>query len=293
MIPALEVDRDIDLALFSTFLRQQGIAHRVSEEGAEQVVWVHSDEHATFVRDLYEKFDRGEFRLEAGARPNRVFTGGVSILTQLRRAPATVALIAINLLLFPATFGIDKGEVTLLLRTLMFVPFELRGEYVIFGDLDDVLATGEYWRVLTPMFLHFGLMHITFNLLWVWEIGRRIEMMGGVTRLLLVVLVSSLCANFAQYYMTGPSLFGGMSGVVFGLLGYALVWGRAIPSKDLGLPVGVYIFMLVFLAVGFSGALDFLLPGTLANGAHLGGLIGGVLVAAVAVSLELMGSKKA
>ena len=128
---------------------------------------------------------------------------------------------------------------------------------------------------------------------WVSEIGRRIEMMGGISRLLLVVLVSSLAANFQQYFMSGPSLFGGMSGVVFGLLGYALVWSRLVPTKDLGLPVGIYIFMLAFLVIGFSGAIDFLLPGTLANGAHLGGLLGGIAVGLLAVALERDGSEKA
>lgn len=293
MIAAIEIDRDVDLALFSTFLRQQGIAHRVTEEGTQQVVWVHSDEHADYVRELYARFDRGEFRLEAGARPQQIMTGGVSILTQLLRVPATAALIIINLLLFPATFGIDQGEVTELLKRMMFVPFEVRGQYVTFGNLGDVVATGQFWRLLTPMFLHFGILHLVFNLLWVWEIGRRIEMMGGVLRLLLVVLVSSLGANFLQYLMSGPSLFGGMSGVVFGLLGYALVWSRLVPAKDLGLPVGIYIFMLAFLVIGFSGAVDFLLPGTLANGAHLGGLIGGLIVGGLAAALERGGSEQA
>ena len=293
MIAALGVDREIDLALFSTFLRQQGIAHRVSEEGQQQVVWVHTEEHAQYVRELYARFDRGEFRLEPGVRPQRLLTGGVSLLTQVKRVPATAALILINLLLYPATFGVDEGKVTELMQAMMFVPFELRGQFVIFGDLSDVMADGELWRLLTPMFLHFGILHITFNLLWVWEIGRRIEMMGGISRLLLVVLVSSLAANFLQYFMSGPSLFGGMSGVVFGLLGYALVWSRLVPTKDLGLPVGIYIFMLAFLVIGFSGAIDFLLPGTLANGAHLGGLLGGIAVGLLAVALERDGSEKA
>lgn len=287
MIAALDVDRDIDLGLFSTFLRQQGIAHRVAEEGARQVVWVNSEDHVEYVRDLYARFDRGEFRLEGGNRPPVMFrTGGAPIIAQLRRVPLTALLILVNVLCYPVAFGLDTGEPSAALHALTFVPFEVRGEYVYFGDLGEVFARGEYWRLLTPMFIHFSLLHIAFNLLWTWEIGRRIELSGGVLALVPLVIVSSLGANVAQYLMTGASLFGGMSGVVFGLLGYALVWSRLVPHKDLGLPTGVYIFMLVFLAIGFSGALDFLLPGNLANGAHLGGLVGGLLVGLIAVALE-------
>lgn len=286
MISALEVDREIDLGLFSTFLRQQGIGHRVTDEGQRQIIWVNSETHVDYVRELYDRFDRGEFRLEAGNRPSHFRTGGVPILEQLRRMPFTAALILINLALFPATFGLDEGDVSAMMHAMTFVPFEVRGEYVYFGDIGAVLSSGEYWRVLAPMFLHFGILHLVFNLLWTWEIGRRIEMMGGILRLALLVLVSSLAANVTQYVMTGPSLFGGMSGVVFGLLGYALVWSRLVPSKDLGLPVGVYIFMIAFLAIGFTSVLDFLLPGTLANGAHLGGFVGGIVIGLGAVGLE-------
>ena len=132
------------------------------------------------------------------------------------------------------------------------------------------------------MFIHFGWLHIVFNLLWVWEVGRRIEVINNASVLLLVTLVSSIMANFLQYYMLGPSFFGGMSGVVFGYLGYSLVWSRLVPSRSMGLADGLYIFMFAYLAIGFTGAIDMLGLGVLANGAHLGGLIGGLLVGGVA-----------
>ena len=131
------------------------------------------------------------------------------------------------------------------------------------------------------MFLHFGVMHIVFNLLWVWEVGRRIEMVNGALALLAIVLLTSLSANVMQYAMAGPTLFGGMSGVVFGLLGYCFVWSRLVPSRDMGLPVGVYVFMVVFLVLGYAGIFDFIMPGKLANGAHLGGLVAGMALGLV------------
>ena len=141
------------------------------------------------------------------------------------------------------------------------------------------------------MFIHFSWLHIVFNLLWVWEIGRRIEYVHGSWAFIGVVMFSSLAANVLQYFMSPPSFFGGMSGVVFGLLGHALVWSKALPSigsprQDMGVPNGVYIFMLIYLAIGFTGAIDLLGLGSIANGAHLGGLLGGLLTGGLAVLLH-------
>ena len=143
------------------------------------------------------------------------------------------------------------------------------------------------------MFIHFSWLHIVFNLLWVWEIGRRIEFVNGSRGLLIAVVVSSLVANITQYLMSGPSLFGGMSGVVFGLLGHSLVWSRLVPSKNMGVSKGIYIFMLAYLAIGFTGVIDILGLGSLANGAHLGGLIGGVITGGLAGLLVRQGSHQA
>ena len=89
-----------------------------------------------------------------------------------------------------------------------------------------------------------------------------------------------------QYALTGASLFGGMSGVVFGLLGFTLVWSRLLPSRTIALPDGVYIFMFVFLALGFAGIIDLLPFGNMANGAHLGGLLAGLVLGAAFAILE-------
>lgn len=283
MIVALEVDRDVDLALFSRYLNQIGIAHRIHEEGDLQVVWVRTEADREQVKHLWERIARGEARLEAQQRPGG---RGTHFLDQLRRVPLTAALVIVSLIFFPATLGVEDGQLSELFRAMTFVAVEQREQYFVFAPLINTFESGEWWRLISPMFLHFGIMHIVFNLLWVWVVGGRIEMVKGAPTLLLVVLVSSLCANFFQYLMSGPALFGGMSGVVFGLLGFAMVWSRLVPRRSMGLPAGVYFFMLGFLALGFLGVFDFLLPGTLANGAHLGGLVAGLAIGAVAGVLE-------
>lgn len=276
MIVALELDRSIDLQMFSGYLAQTGVRHRISEEGDKQVVRVNTEQDAEVVRALYERVARGEIHFErheppASARPRQY----PMILLQMRRAPLTVLLVLINIACYPVTSGIEQGHVTEMLRLMTLVDFHVKGNAVYFSHLSDTMASGQYWRLLTPMFLHFGVMHIVFNLLWVWEVGRRIEMVNGALTLLSVVILTSLGSNLAQYQLTGPAMFGGMSGVVFGLLGYSFVWSRLVPARSMALPTGIYLFLVIYLALGFAGVIDFIIPGQLANGAHLGGLVSG------------------
>jgi GlpG protein len=287
MIAALELGREVDLGPFIRYLVQQRIPHRVTEQGEQQVLWVGSEEQAMRVHELYQRFQTGALEVSSMDQPSRWTPRG--LLTAVRRYPLTLVLIALNVVMFPVTAGIETGDVSGMLQLMTFQGFVIQGPYIEFLSLDQSLAAGEYWRLLSPMLLHFGWLHIVFNMLWVWEIGRRIEVVNGLSVLLLVTLVGSLLSNVTQYLMSGPSLFGGMSGVVFGYLGFALVWSRLVPGRTIGLAPGIYIFMLIYLAIGFTGAIDLLGLGSLANGAHLGGLIAGVLVGTVAGLLRRSG----
>ena len=275
MINALEIPSDINLAAFSRFLSSRGVVHRVTEQGMNQVVWVSGKQERVFVRSAYSQYTSGELELDEAP----VVLGKIQIiprvLSAVRRFPLTLSLIAINVLLFPVGMGLGDGTIDGLFERLMFLAVEEVNGEQYFTTMSYTVEHGQWWRFITPMFIHFSWLHIVFNLLWVWEIGRKIEFTNSAVVLFVAVIASSLAANVTQYLLSGPSLFGGMSGVVFGLLGHSLIWSRLVPSRDVGLPSGIYIFMLVYLVVGFTGVIDFLGLGSLANGAHLGGLIGG------------------
>jgi GlpG protein len=276
MITAAEIPRDVDLSLFSRFLYQSGIQHRISEAGDYQVIRVLHESDSIRVNKLYSEFSSGVFTLEEN-KLKPVKTESVFV-KQLLRSPLTVIMILANAICFPITMGVEQGDFSSWFHTFSFVDFEVISRTTVFVDFSETLRSHQYWRLVTPMFLHFGWLHIVFNSLWTWEIGRRIEVVNGASVLLLIVLVSSVSANVLQYWLTGPGFFGGMSGVVYGLLGFCLSWSKLLPDRDQGVHKPIYIFMLAFLVIGFTGAFDLLRLGNLANGAHLGGLIAGLVM---------------
>jgi|TARA_Y100000310_G_scaffold209942_1_gene210557 GlpG protein len=280
MIKVLEIDIGEDLSLFSKYLWQLGIRHRINEHSGNQLLWVGREEHQQKVLELFEQLKSGELRLAEESNPaGPKFAGRlVALLILYRRLPAVLTLILICLICFPLTIGYEKGESSVLLHWLTFVDFQIRGDLLYSADLTHSVTSGELWRLWTPMFIHFGWMHLIFNLLWVWEIGRRIELLHKAPAILLITAISSLVANLGQYWMSGPTLFGGMSGVVYAYLGYSFVWSRLQPTRSFGLPEGIYIFMLIWLVLGFSGVIDSFGFGSIANGAHLGGLVAGAMM---------------
>ena len=191
----------------------------------------------------------------------------------LRAAPVTLALILMSFFGFLLLY---LNAPISWISQLTFVDFRIVAGELVFAPFND-----QYWRLLTPVFLHFGWLHITFNSLWLWELGALIEQRLGSRFLLLLVVGSGMGSNIAQYLYTGPSLFGGMSGVVYALLGFCWVYNSLLPQRGLGVPRGIVAFMIGWLVFCMLGATEMLGFGSIANAAHVGGLLLGCLIAAV------------
>ncbi len=129
---------------------------------------------------------------------------------------------------------------------------------------------GQIWRLFTPIFLHFGFLHIFFNMLWLRDLGSVIEARKSPWLLLALVVVIAGISNVAQYLVAGP-IFGGMSGVVYGLLGYVWMQGKFNPASQLSLEPQTVTFMILWFFVCLFG-----LVGNVANMAHAAGLILGI-----------------
>lgn len=131
---------------------------------------------------------------------------------------------------------------------------------------------GQIWRLFTPIIIHFGIMHILFNMLWLYQLGSTIEQRQNRKRMMILVVVISILSNLAQFFWSGP-IFGGMSGVVYGLLGYVWAQGKFNPGAGIGLNQSTTLMMLIWFVVCWMG-----LVGNIANMAHTIGLVCGVIL---------------
>ena len=146
----------------------------------------------------------------------------------------------------------------------------------------------EWWRLITPMLIHFSFAHLAFNCLWLYVLGEKIELYDGHIKFILLVVFSSLAANFTQYIFSESSLFGGLSGVIYGMFGFCMIIELETKNERYGLPPAIYLFMLVWMLLGFLGILTIFGFGNIANYAHLGGLVGGLLFGIVTKALSVI-----
>ena len=128
------------------------------------------------------------------------------------------------------------------------------------------------WRYVTPAFIHFSVLHLVFNLLWWWYLGGQIEQRLGSGKLFILLLVGAALPNIAEFFVSGPR-FGGLSGVVYALLGYSWMRARLQPACGLTMPPALMGFMLIWLVLGFFD----MLGTSTANMAHLVGLLVGLI----------------
>jgi GlpG protein len=186
---------------------------------------------------------------------------------------------------FKENFLSHAGIVTLsvfALCWLVFIASEMGMANTLFNQLQFYSSLSiegliaEPWRVLGPALFHFSLLHIVFNTMWWWQLGGSIEKTLGKGMLITLLLVSAVASNVAQFIVSGPN-FGGLSGVVYALVGFVWWFGYLVPTKGLSLSKPIISFLLFWLLLGFVD----LLPVNIANTAHLVGLISGCLLALV------------
>ncbi len=269
-VAALRCPLQEDLSGFVGLLRRLQVPHRVSEESGEQVLWVPAEALAEQVRDLYQRYPQGG--VDEVLLPQRQPGATAGVLRQLRNSPMTAAVLLLAVLVGVIT---QLGDNFAVIRWLSFEDFQIQGEYIYFSPWLEGLQAGQWWRLFTPMLIHFGILHLAMNGMWFWELGRRIEFRQGRLMLLGLTLLIDLLSNVAQYWFGGPALFGGLSGVLFGLLGHCWIFQLLAPNPAYRLPRGVLVMMLIWLLVCLSGVIDLLGFGSIANAAHVGGLLAG------------------
>jgi membrane associated rhomboid family serine protease len=179
----------------------------------------------------------------------------------------TFTLIGINVALFVlelATGGQLNGTGSWIYEKGVLVSSAVDSSGQVVG-----VSEGEWWRLLTASFLHYGLVHLGMNMLVLWFIGAPREEYLGPGRYFLVYIVSGLAGSAGALIWSPNALTVGASGAIWGIMGAALVLEARKIWVFGGQAMGLVIFNL---------AITFVIPG-ISIGGHVGGLIGGGLCA--------------
>lgn len=180
------------------------------------------------------------------------------LLNSLAQVPVTSVVLVLCLVIYLlAAIGIYHPYEWLSIQTL--------------GELAD---NQQWWRLVGPALIHFSLLHIVFNVLWWWMLGSQIERTFGTVTLLCLFMVSAVLSNVGQLLVSGVN-FGGLSGVVYALVGCVWWLGWLRPTWGLSLPKPMIGFLLVWLVIGYADILWV----SMANTAHSVGLVCGCLFA--------------
>ncbi|MFT4823565.1 MAG: GlpG protein [Halioglobus sp.] len=278
---ALKLAITEDLLPLSAVLQQRGVSHRIYEEGGQQVLKVDREAQVEEVVALYEGWRSGQLRIDRVDAPPGSFGGTFASRVNLSwtEAPLTIALIVFSLMGFAVWYFNIYGWLDLL-------AFSSLGAYA--GSTSPEAFSGQYWRLITPVFLHLGWLHIVFNSLWLWELGSKLERGLGSVNLFFLFCTIAVVSNTGQFLFGGPGQFGGMSGVVYGLLGFSWVGPQIQTQWRFEPPRTIMIFMILWLLFCMTG-----LVGAIANAAHLGGLMIGALLGAAFGLLSRLSEDKA
>mgnify|MGYP000013952904 FL=1 len=290
-----------DLSTFSHWLDSQGLVHRITEELGEQALFIESEGLEQQVKDALQLYLTDQaFKFHLDGMPKEKFSRSQIEVLYPRASPSQAPLVY-TFMLLSIVFALltDFGQGGSILRAFLILdPFSFSREGLaidlntLYGRIQGLLITlgqGEVWRLISPVFIHFNVMHITFNLLMLWLLGGQLEIQKGSFSFLILALFVSAISNVAQLFETSY-LFGGMSGVVYGLVGYCWLWKHYEPQVFF--PDILMKFSLVWLILGYTPVTEWLGWGRMANAAHLYGLISGLIWGGLTIALKANKRKK-
>ena len=242
--------------LFADYCRSQGLQVKLELQGEVSVLMAAADDVPqveVLLTEFIRQPDHPRYQAAAWQQSQSVkLAHKVNLRPQLawRQMPLTLLVLLLTL----AVYAWQQIDFRAAAASLM------------------LLDQAELWRWITPILLHFSLTHLVFNLAWWWLLGSKIERYQSSGFLLQLALSSAVISNGLQLALAGPN-FGGLSGVVYALVGYCYLSDQLSGRQRYLLSHGLFGFMLVWLALGFMD----LLWVNMANWAHLGGLCCGLL----------------
>ena len=273
-----EFDTEKNALKFWNFLKEKGIDSSLEKNSSDSniscEIWVFEEEQVSLAFSFLNEFKRNpndprfssslpKFNLSEDSEKTRRFKE-FNLRKKWQNADHSTGTATLSLIIVCVAVFLLSG---------MGNNTELVGGFFISEKLDGQLSeflSGEIWRPITPIFLHFNFLHILFNMFWLHDLGGQIEKRKGPKFFLSFILIIALVSNFTQFMISGPA-FGGMSGVVYGLFGYVWVKTRLDPADGFRLDPMVAMIMFGFFIICFTGMF-----GGIANWAHAGGLAVGI-----------------
>ena len=287
-----EISNESDAKLFGDYLYVEGIANDIDEENGEWTIWVHDDDQLDAASATLEKFladpTNATFR-KKGAKADRLRKHEaiedktarqrqVDMRTQARETTGPTPHLTYGLIgLCVVLFLMLQSEAGVKLRQTLSITTPMEVGHMVQWKLGlPEIKQGQVWRLVSPAFIHFGFLHIIFNMMWLHRLGGEFEGRLGTGWFVIFLLVTATVSNLAQYAISLPPLFehgptfGGMSGVVYGLAGHAWVRGRQDPRSGIELDESTFTFLMIWFFLCF---LPFM---PIANTAHTFGLLVGL-----------------
>lgn len=283
------IENTLQAEVFEDYLLTLGIQSTVESDDDGWAVWVHDEDRVDEARQEIAVFAQNpndprfqkvreearQLREKALQEQEAAHKRVVDVRRQWSRpiyvrCPVTFGLILISI--FVAVSSRLGEQYEPLLAELSITDyrangFQLRG----IGGLPEI-RNGDVWRLVTPIFIHFGILHILFNSLMTYQLGTAVEITRGRWKMAAFVLLMAIPSNLGQYLMVGPA-FGGLSGVVYGLFGYIWMKSRFDPSIGLYMPQNLVFWLMAWFFLGVFNVI----PG-IANTAHGVGLGMGILL---------------
>jgi len=273
---------------FSGYLVSKDIRNLVEQDAEGWAVWIHSEDQleegqlalAAYVQNPNDQKYHDAFKAaetlereqrREGAKAAKRIHGRDRIWARSKFAPLTLCLIGISVVV---TLPI------LLDSSYRYMSWLAISHYVGAGFLPEV-RSGQVWRLITPIFIHFTPWHLLFNMFMLRDLGTMIEVRQGTVKLAALVVVLGVASNIGQYLLAGPG-FGGMSGVLYGLFGYIWLRSQCDPDSGLGLSTTTVWLLVIWFFLCLSGYM-----GNVANGTHVVGFILGMIWGAAPMARRL------
>jgi membrane associated rhomboid family serine protease len=211
---------------------------------------------------------------ECARQKTKVRTGPAAFSPTAGKMPATIALIAINVVVFVIEL-VGGGTGSFSGGGTVIHDAGLRGPDV---------AGGDWWRVITGGFLHAGFLHLLLNMYVLYVAGSILEPGIGTPRFLGIYFVSLIAGSLGALIVDPNSLTVGASGAIFGLMAAVVVIARGRGVEQLASQFGLFIVLNLVLTFSISG---------ISVGGHIGGLIGGMVAALLVIFVERQMSGRA